>query len=148
MADTFNIRVTKRVTIAPVGFSPQQMQLLGAATVEAMKARFAKGLDVQDQPAAALSRGYTRRKQRQGAAPLPDLRLTGQMLAALGVLRSAQGQCSIGFNDDQAIIKAYVNHQRRRQIGISDGDAIAVRPLALDILRSNVRAAVRSVIAA
>ena len=148
MAATFSIRVTKRVTIAPVGFSPQQMQSLGAATVEAMKARLAKGLDVQDQPAAALSRGYTRRKQRQGAQPLPDLRLTGQMLAAFGVVRSGQGQCAIGFNDDKAIIKAYVNHQRRNQIGISEGDAAAVRPLALDILRSNVRAAVRSVIAA
>ena len=80
--------------------------------------------------------------------PLPDLRLTGQMLAAFGVVRSGQGQCSIGFNDDKAIIKAYVNHQRRKQIGISAGDAAAVRPLALDILRSNVRTAVRSVIAA
>lgn len=145
---TFQIKVTRRITLGAVGFSGQQMNALAEATVNAMRVRWAKGLDVNDTPAKPLGRGYSRRKQRRGSQPIPDLRLTGQLIASLRVLGAENGRAKIGFRDDQAIIKAYVNHQRRQQIGISPGDAAAVRPLALDFLQQNIRSAIRSVRAA
>lgn len=51
------------------------------------------------------------------------------------------------FADSQSTIKAYVNHQLRNQIGISDGDAAQVRPLAVSFLIENVRASIQSVAA-
>lgn len=144
---TFNIRVTKRLQIASVLFTGQQMNALGRTTIDAMKRRWAQGLDVQDQPAQPLHVGYSRRKQRRGANPIPDLRLTGQMYAALGVQIAEPGRCKIGFSDQQSILKAYANHQRRHQIGISDNDAREVAPLAAQFLIENIRSAVRSVAA-
>lgn len=145
---TFQIKVTKRVTLGAIGFTGQQMAALGNATVEAMRLRWAKGMDVNDAPVRPLGRGYARRKQRRGSQPIADLRLTGQLVASLRVLHTENGRAVIGFRDDQAIVKAYVNHQRRRQIGISPNDAAAVRPLAFSFLRDNIRSAVRSVRAA
>lgn len=143
----FHIKITKRISISPIGMSASQMSALGDATVTAMKARWVKGLDVKDQPAAPLSRGYAARKRRLGAKAQPDLRLTGQLQAALGVRLAEAGRCRIGFADSQSTIKAYVNHQLRNQIGISDGDAAQVRPLAVSFLIENVRASIQSVAA-
>lgn len=145
---TFQIKVTKRVTLGAIGFTGQQMAAMGNATIEAMRVRWAKGMDVTDAPVRPLGRGYARRKQRRGSQPIADLRLTGQLVASLRVLESGDGRAKIGFRDDRAILKAYVNHQRRQQIGISPGDAAAVRPLAVDFLQSNIRSAVSSVRAA
>lgn len=145
---TFQIKVTKRVTLGSVGFSGRQMNTLAQATVDAMRVRWSKGLDVNDTPAKPLGKGYARRKQRRGGAAVPDLRLTGQLIASLRVLQAENGRALIGFRDDLAILKAYANHQRRRQIGISPNDAASVRPLAVDMLQDNIRAAVRSVRAA
>ncbi len=144
---TFNIKVTKRIQIASLIFTGEQMNALGLSTIEAMKRRWAQGLDVQDQPAAPLSTGYARRKQRRGARAMPDLLLSGQMQAALGVQVAEPGRCKIGFSDQQSILKAYANHQLRRQIGISDGDVREVAPLAAQFLNDNIRSAVRSVAA-
>lgn len=144
---TFAITVTKRIQIASVLFTGRQMNALGLSTIDAIKLRWAQGLDVQDQPAPPLSTGYARRKQRLGARPLPDLFLSGQMRAALGVQIAETGRCKIGFSDQQSILKAYANHQRRRQIGISDNDVRAVAPLAAQFLTENIRSAVRSVAA-
>lgn len=143
----FNITVTKRIQIASVLFTGEQMNALGLSTIEAMRRRWTQGLDVQDQPAATLSTGYARRKQRLGARPIPDLFLSGQMQAALGVQMAEAGRCKIGFSDQQSILKAYVNHQRRRQIGISDNDVRAVAPVAAQFLTDNIRSALRSVAA-
>lgn len=145
---TFSIKVTKRITLGPVGFSGQQMNTLASATVAAMVARWGRGLDVNDSPAPPLGRGYSRRKQRRGGQAIPDLRYTGQLIASLRVLEAESGRAKIGFRDDRSILKAYANHQRRNQIGISPGDAAAVRPLALDMLQQNIRSAIRSVRAA
>jgi len=144
---TFNIKVTKRIQIASVGFTGEQMNALGLSTIEAMKRRWAKGLDVQDQPAAPLSTGYGRRKQRLGRRAVPDLFLSGQMYAAMGVQTAESGRCKIGFSDQRSILKAYANHQRRHQIGISDGDVREVAPMAAQFLIENIRSAVRSVAA-
>lgn len=144
---TFQIRVTRRVTISPVGFSADQMNVIGLATVESIKRRWAKGLDVNDRPTAPLALAYARRKQRRGLSILPNLRFTGELYRSFGVRVIAPGECRIGFGDPRSIIKAYVNQQRRRQIGISEADAGAVRPLAIAILRENIRGAVRSVAA-
>lgn len=144
---TFNITVTKRIQIASVLFTGEQMNSLGLSTIEAMKRRWAQGLNVQDQPAAPLAAGYARRKQRLGARPIPDLSLSGQMQAALGVQIAEPGRCRIGFSDQRSILKAYANHQRRRQIGISDNDVRAVAPVAAQFLTENIRSALRSVAA-
>lgn len=145
---TFNIKVTKRVTLSPVGFTGGQMNALGDALCVAMRARWAKGLNVNDTPARPIGVGYGRRKVRRGKQPIPDLNFTGQLVLALRVLSSEGGRCLVGFRDDRSIVKAYVNHQRRNQIGISPNDAAAVRPLAVQFLQENIRNAVRSVRAA
>lgn len=144
---TFNIRVSKRVQIASVLFTGRQMNVLGLATIEAMKRRWAKGLDVDDKPAKPLALGYGRSKQKKGGRMIPDLFLSGQMQESLVVQQAEWGRCKIGFNSQSSILKAYTNHQRRHQIGISVDDVRRVTPLAQAFLNENVRSAVRSLAA-
>ena len=144
---SFTIRVSKRIEIASVLLTNQQMNSISLTTIAAMKARWAQGLDVNDQPARPLSRGYSRLKLRKGRAAIADLFLTGQMQSSFVPLSAASGKATIGFNNSIAILKAYTNHKRRNQIGISDGDTRAVTPMVEQFLIDNIRSAVRSIAA-
>lgn len=141
---SFSIRATRRIVIGGIGLSADQMRTVGLSTIDAQKQRWARGLDVNDQPARELSRGFTRRKLRAGKRPTADLNFTGRMLAAYGILNAAPGRLTLGFSDDASILKAYVNHQRRNQLGISEADARAVSPVVRDLYSENILRAITS----
>lgn len=145
---SFGINVTKRISIAGIGLSAPQMEALGTAAIAAMQARWDKGLDVNDTPAAPLSRKYSRRKQSRGGANLPDLKLSGQLRASMSVLRNESGRVVVGPYDALSVTKAIANQQRRNQFGISRNDARVISPIAAAFLRQNIAAAITRVTAA
>jgi hypothetical protein len=145
---SFSIKVTRRIAIGGIGLSVDQMRTVGLAMIDAQTLRWARGLDVNDQPAGELSRSFARRKLQAGKRGTPDLNFTGNMLAAYGILNAAPGRLTLGFSNDVSILKAYANHQRRNQLGISDSDARAVSPVVRDMYSENIRRAVVSLRAA
>lgn len=79
-----------------IGFSAGEMIVIGTVVANGVKARTAEGRNIFDNEAKALTPRYKRQKVRKGGKPIRDLRLSGDMMAALDVLRASDNRCVVG----------------------------------------------------
>lgn len=79
-----------------IGFSAGEMIVIGTVVANGVKARTAEGRNAFDNEAKALTPRYKRQKARKGGKPIRDLRLSGDMMAALDVLRASDNRCVVG----------------------------------------------------
>jgi len=73
--------------------------------LEGTKARLARGLDQNDQPARPLSTPYARRKRAMGKQPVRDLRLTGDFLDNLLERYASETQAAAYSGGPKARVK-------------------------------------------
>jgi hypothetical protein len=109
----------------PLSFPPDRMDTIGRAAVDSSRARIASGLNAADSPTTALSAQYAKRKVRAGQPPIRNWRLTGALLAGMGVQQSQENSVSIGFTSVDAVklqdLAAW-NNNVERIAGISPRD--------------------------
>jgi hypothetical protein len=139
----FKIVVLKRPNLKLPGFfTAAQMREIGAEAIAAMKARNARAQDVFDAENQPLSKKYGQRKVREGAKPVRDLRLTGELMDSLQVTEASSGEAKIAVVGP-AYRKGLFNQNRDSGhapwFGISPDDRIShVMPLAQRIFGDNV----------
>jgi hypothetical protein len=122
--------------------SAEQMARVGERVIaEVVRARIAKGINVNDGPAKPLSKTGQRRnryfyiKRAKGLPTIRDLVYTGRTMAALGVVSARSNQVRLGFNNPRAAAIAYFNQRRdpmfwfspedQRKIGLIVSEEIA-----------------------
>ncbi len=137
-------KVTRKIAIAPVGLTGEQMRDVAAAAHGAVRDRIRRGLDVNDTPARPLARRYEARKVRKGKRPVPDMEYTGQTMTAFGVQGAAPGRATLGFSEMTARMKAASADLRRGQLGFSRSDTDKTKPVVEASLAENVKVAVSS----
>lgn len=120
---TIRITVEKVPRIDPnaFGFSAEEMRAVGLAGLPFD--RLDMGLNRYDQPMEPLTKAYARRKQRQGAKPIRDLKLTGQLRNATEV-EAAPNQAAIAVRPGgREWLKGHFNQLRSQWFGLSPNDA-------------------------
>lgn len=83
-----------RFTVAD--YSPQEMISIAESLRQTIFVRLDQALDVYDRPAEPLAEGYSRRKLRRGAAPVRDLKMTGETRRAIKVLSAGPNRAVLG----------------------------------------------------
>jgi len=104
------------------------MRGIGRVLGNTVKKRIILGRTAEDQPAPSLRAKYARYKQRKGAQPIRDWKLTGRTLRGLGVTRASDNRVEVGFNDPVAARRAAINNRRSRQFGLSPRDQQTIMP--------------------
>lgn len=116
-----NVKSTPQVVLP--GIPAGQMASFGEHAIAVEGRRILRGMNIYDEAAAPLTRGYARRKQRAGQPPIRNLRLTGALLAARVVTRAEDGKVRVGFGTQpEQRIKAHTNQEREPQFGLSPLD--------------------------
>lgn len=103
------------------GFSAEEMREVGLAGLPFE--RLDSGLNRYDQPMEPLTKAYARRKQRRGAKPVRDLKLTGQLRNATEV-EASENQAAIAVRTGgREWLKGHFNQLRSQWFGLSPNDA-------------------------
>ena len=131
-----------RFTLSP--FTSEQMERIGNATLDSVKARIARAETVDEQPAKPLSpvkyidktkrkgqlalfESYATQKQRRGALPQRDLRLTGALMQSVQVVSASEDRCIIASNNIVKDAILHRNNQRSSMFGMSESDKLAMQ---------------------
>lgn len=130
----------RKVRIKGFGIRPLKMLQLGAAALAIVKARVARGQDINDTPMPGLSESYGKRKRRRFSRDLRDLRLTGAMLDNLTVRSATENQVRIAFTKALERQKALSNQQRTPWLGWSPNDTREIEDAAQRIFKTEVEA--------
>lgn len=116
---------------------------LSQVLADSIKTRIKSAVDINDAPAAPLTKAYARYKTRTGRRPVRDWNLTGATLQAIAPLAAADGQIRVGFNSDRAAKIAAMNQhlrvagQRTEMWGVAPSDRANVVK-ALNEMRSQL----------
>jgi hypothetical protein len=114
----FSITTTLPILDSGIGFTAAEMTAIGAVVVQGIRERTAEGRNTFDQPALPLKPKYQRLKVRKGKKPFRDLRFSGNMMAALDVLRADTDHCTVGVGDPFGQRAAF-NQARDPWLGIA-----------------------------
>lgn len=109
----------------PRGFSQQDIRLFGDTAVGLMVNRIQRGVNVFDLPAKPLSKAYAKQKTRRGRPAVRDWTLSGDTLAAMGVVELKDGSVALGIDwrsNPQAFKIALFNQTIERMAGLSPSD--------------------------
>lgn len=112
----------RKARVVVGAFSSEQMMQVGNALAGSIKFRIQRGLDVYDQPAKPLKKGYAIAKSRKGLRNVRDWTWTGETMRALNLLDVNENRGRIGFADPKSDKKAHYNNMRDRQFGVSPRD--------------------------
>lgn len=115
------------------------MRELAETGLESSEERIANGLNVEDQPARALSAAYAKEKARRGKQTIRDLNLTGALIGSMAVTDVTPGSAAIDFASDEQERVAYINEAIEPMIGLSPGDVKTVNEKAEKQFAENVR---------
>jgi hypothetical protein len=137
---SFSIKIAQPALFEVPGFSTEQMRGFGVAIIDTMKERLATGVNVLDSPAKPLSKGYAKLKQRRGAAPIRNLRLSGRTIAAMSVLNASSNSVTVGFADAEAFKRALFSQDIDPMFGLSPKNVDTVTGKAFEALSQNARA--------
>ena len=95
---------------AKVKLKAGDLEEIGAQVIRAIERRTAKGIDKNGASFAPYSEAYIASQNFAAAGKSPDkvnLRLLGEMMSSLEVLRADSGRVTIGFEDDEQRAKAH-----------------------------------------
>lgn len=125
MADIkFTVSHVPRIPENGWGFTGEDMRLIAVAGITGMSTRLDAAQNRFDRPAPPLKEKYSRRKQRRGAKPIRDLKLTGRLRAAIEATNVVENHCSIEVRGGSLEWrKAYFNQRRDPWFGLSPTDA-------------------------
>lgn len=137
----------RKVRIKGFGIRPLQMLRLGGIGLAAVKARVARGLNIDDQAMPPLKKRYAIQKNKQigGGRQVRDLRLTGSMLNNLTVRSATENQVRIALTRQADRQKALRNQQISPWLGWSPADIQAVEAAARRIFQTEVAAYFREI---
>lgn len=139
--------IQQRARFEFVGISPSEMRQIGGGAIALNLRRWDRAQDLGDQPAKPLSmkyqmrwkkhqlqwmssdRGYRAQKARKGLRPVRDLRYTGDLRRAMGVLQAQRNRAVLGALDEDNARKLYFNQRRWRMFGISPKDTIGLKSI-------------------
>ena len=166
---TTSVKTTlSRDMLAGVGFGSEgifrrvQMNRLGEAAIQLIRARVARGIGSDDQPMPALKRGkviqfagrvdgratfrnigYAGYKTKKGLQPIRDLygdgSQGGHMLDNISVRAADESSVRIAITARKARTKALANEKRTPWFSFSDADQQALRDMAADMFGDAVR---------
>lgn len=119
--------VEKKARFIIAGFSSREMSSFGQELLKDIKARIARGVDVNDQPAIPLSSKYATWKARNAPPAIRNLKVTGATIAALRVMNVQDNSVQIGFSNPKAARIGAENSNKSKQIGASEKDLKTVR---------------------
>lgn len=106
-----------------VGFSNEHAFTLSTALATSIKGRILRGIDVFDEKAPALNPAYSRAKIRAGRNPIRDWRMSGNTMAAFGVLATTKAnEVRVGFTNPVAAKIAAINNFYHPMYGASPAD--------------------------
>lgn len=129
------------------GFSQAEMAVLAQVGLGSVQARAEAGIGSDDLPMQPLSRGYARRKERLGAPPIRNLRLTGDMLSNLSVRQVSAESARIAFTTESARTKALANERRTPWLGWSSVDVQTITATAEEMQAQHINSlSVRSLL--
>lgn len=102
-----------------VSFSQAEMVVIGTVVARGVAERTAEGRNIFDNAAKPLTPRYKRAKVKKGGKPIRDLRLTGNMMAALDVLRASENRCTVGVAGPEMGQRAGFNQALDPWMGIA-----------------------------
>lgn len=111
----------RRAVVGTPGFSADRMLQFGNILNNDIQRRFDEALNVYDEAAPALAKGYEKFKvdgQYHGE-PIRNLRLTGRLRRGMRVLRASQNHATLGFSDPVADERMTFNQRRSNMYGAS-----------------------------
>jgi len=133
------IKETGRPRIEIPRFSQEQMHEIGQFSVDGELQRLGHGINAQDQPSRPLKPSYAKQKEKAGAQPVRDLRLTGAMLTARQVTEVSDNTVTVGFTDPLQEAKAAHNEQIEPMLGVSPENKRQLDEYVHETFRANVR---------
>lgn len=92
-------RYVQRAIEIPSGYSKEEREAIAAEIVERIRERSRKGIDKDGNQFPAYSEGYKKSLdfKNAGGASKPKLVLSGDMLAALDLIKQTKGKLIIGY---------------------------------------------------
>lgn len=128
-----------RVRIVGPRFAADDNIAVIEAGWQSIKRRLARGINADDNPLGPLNQAYARRKIREGARPIRDLRLTGALLDREIKVRYADDRQAIMDAGTQlGRIKARQNYY---PLQFSESDQEAMQACAAEIFTRKTKAA-------
>lgn len=141
--------VQQKITInLPSTFSDTERKQAGKLLIKLIKARTAKGLDINNQPFKGYSEAYKASKDFKiaGKTDRVNLELSSEMMDSLEILGTGHGFVTIGYesgtdvNERALWAKDFGNGPSRKFLGVSKADIKKVTDsIASDKLGNNVR---------
>ena len=128
MAGGLKIKVKQTGRVRVPNLSDPQLKAIGDAMVAAQKARWAKAIDADGQPAKKLSVKYffEKRKYKGGGTPVRDMNMTGATVANFSLRRAAQNQIRAENTTRAARAHALRAQSYEEMIGFAVSDARVV----------------------
>jgi hypothetical protein len=112
----------RKVRVQVGAFSSDAMMQIGQPFAASITSRIRRGVNVQDQPAKPLKKGYAIAKRKHGGSGLRDWTWSGDTLDQLALLDVSANRGRIGFATTKADMIAHFNNAKERQFGVADSD--------------------------
>ena len=114
-------------------------EVLAFLIIDRILERTASGRDVSGERFARYNPNYREQRQERGLPTTPDLKLTGQMISSIQLLRHSQGSITIGvIRGSDAARKARWQQggnpsiPERNFMGIDDAEAVGIEQMVID----------------
>jgi hypothetical protein len=123
--------------------SGEQMATIGNLVIADVKARIAKGLNIEDAAAKALKpgrngkRGYPDYKVARGLQGIRDLTWRGMTMRSIRVISSKANEVRIGFDNPQAAQIAAFNQRRDTVFWFSPANKKTIQELVSTAIRAS-----------
>lgn len=100
----FTVKTALRLQNPSLGIDG--MRAVALAARDSIRARILSGVNLSDAPARPLGRYYAAYKIRAGAQPIRNWKLTGALMASMGVTRCTEQYSTVGFRGEDQRMKA------------------------------------------
>ncbi len=141
----------QRFSLSP--FSAETMKEIGDQVLASVKARIAKGVDVQGSPAKPLKPTvhidrngqparfipYAQQKAKRGLQPIRDWKYTGKLIASLQVISASNDRAVIGSNNPVKASILSKNNKISLLFGLSDTDKEALQKAVRVALEQSIK---------